>query len=531
MYGAIGFRRQRRLRVFMVAAILGCIASTAQAGTLRVAIDAEPEGLDPLLHHHAPGKMVLQHIGEALVGYRSDLSIAPVLAERIEISGDGRTYRFPLRGGVTFHNGERMTASDVVWTWNSYYLDQKRPWECRVFYDGSGNTEDRTSGVRVLSVTAPSPDVVEFRLAEPSSLFLHRLADTSCAPLVFHRNSMGSDGEWPTFVGTGPFRLAGWERGRHLRLEKFEAYVPRREPRDGYGGARVALADAIEFVVVAGNGLAALAEDRVDIVPDVDPATFEEARGLPGIRAQISPLTSWYDLLIQTSDPLLADRKIRQAIAHAIDIDAIAAAVTQGRQRGNPSVIPLGTQFHSTAHDARREFDPAQARRLLQEAGYAGQPIAMQVSRDAYPLLHETAVVVRDMLRAAGLNVELELLPWKEQLDDGYRTGRFQLSLFLFGGRNSPTLSYGKFIGPKASIARFQWDDGDAFGLVQQAENANDDSALQSLYDQLHRRMLDAVPTIPLFNDERFDLLREGIQGYEPDRFMRVALWGVTPGD
>jgi peptide/nickel transport system substrate-binding protein len=506
---------------------------TAAAATLRVAIDAEPEGLDPLLHHHASGKMVLQHVGEGLVGYRADLSIAPVAAERIEVSADGRVYRFPLRAGLRFHNGESVTAADIAWNWNHYYLDPARHWECRAYYDGTGTTEERTSGVRVQSVTAVAPDVVEFRLAEPSSLFLHRLADTSCAPLVFHRESPGADGTWPTFIGTGPFRFESWERSRRLRLAKFDDYLPREDRQDGYGGSREAQVDAIDFVVVgdAAGGLAALREDRVDIVPDVPFALYQAARSQPGIVALVSPLTSWYDLLIQTADPLLGDRRIRQAIAHAIDIDYIAAVVTEGRQRGNPSVIALGAQFHTAAHDARQPLDPGRARQLLKEAGYDGRPVTLQTSADAYPWLYPAALIVRDMLRAVGLNVQLEPLSWKEQLDGRYRRGAFQLNLFLFGGRNSPTLAYGKFIGDKAELARFQWDDAAAFGLVQKAEIASDDAALQGIYDELHRRMIEDVPTLPLFNDERFDLLRPGIAGYAPSRFMRAALWGVRLPD
>jgi peptide/nickel transport system substrate-binding protein len=121
------------------------------------------------------------------------------------------------------------------------------------------------------------------------------------------------------------------------------------------------------------------------------------------------------------------------------------------------------------------------------------------------------------MLRAVGLNVELELMPWKQQLDQHYRTGNFQLNMFLFGGRNSPTLSYGKFIGSKASLPRFQWDDDAAFALVQQAENATSVEALQETYDQLHRRMIDEVPSIA-----------PSVRGYAPTRFMRVPLWGVS---
>lgn len=244
-----------------------------------------------------------------------------------------------------------------------------------------------------------------------------------------------------------------------------------------------------------------------------------------------TPLTSWCVLLMQTEDPLLSDPRIRRAIAHAVDIDYLAAVITDGRLSGNPSAIPRGAQFHTATHDRHLALDPERARALLKEAGYDGRAIKLQTSRDAYPRLYPTAVAVHNMLRAVGLNVELELLPWKEQLDGRYRKGDYQLSLFLFGGRNSPTLSYGKFIGSKASLPRFQWDDEEALAAVERAEAALDDAQLQTVYDDLHQRMIEDAPTLALFNDERFDVTSAKVRGYEPTRFMRAALWGVSFGD
>jgi peptide/nickel transport system substrate-binding protein len=520
---------ERTAHAIVAAALLSLASVAAVAQTLKVAIEAEPEGLDPLLHHHAPGKLVVQHVGESLVGYRSDLSIAPALAERIDVSADARTYRFRVRDGAKFHNGAAVTAADVAWVFSSYYLDPKRKWECLPFYDGTGTTEERTAGVRVRSVRAVDRRTVEFRLEEPSSLFLHRLADTSCVPLVFHRASLGPDGKLRELIGTGPFRMGEWRRGDRLRLERFEQYRPGTGNRDGYGGAREPLVEAIEFVVVPkADWVAALEARRVHVLPDVDYGQYVAARETKGVEAVVTPLTSWYDLLIQTRDPVLSDKRVRQAIAHAIDLDYVAAVVTQGRGKGNPSVIPTGAEFHTKVHDERSALDPARARELLREASYNGQAITLQTSRDAFPWLYDAAVAVGSMLRAVGLNVQLQVIPWKEQLDTHYRGGSFQLSLFLFGGRNSPTLAYGKFIGPKAELARFQWDDSEAFALVREAEDATTVEALQAAYDALHRRMVDDVPTLPLFNDERFDLIAANVRGYEPTRFMRVPLWGVS---
>jgi peptide/nickel transport system substrate-binding protein len=500
------------------------------ASVLRIAIPGDPVGLDPILDLHGTGKLIAQQIGESLVGYAGDLRITPVLAESYAVSPDGRRYRFTLRRGARFHTGAPVRADDVAWVFREYYLNPERKWYCLAYYDGSGSTEARTSGGKVASVRAVNARTVEFVLEQPSALFLHRLADTSCSPMVFHRSSLEAEGKFGRLIGTGPFQFAEWRKGEHVRLTRFAGYVPGEGERDGYGGARVARVDALQFQIFPSRARAieALRTGALDIVPEVSVDEYIAEDGRNGVRGLHRAETSWFDLLIQTSDPLLSDVRVRRAIAHAIDRPLLAASVTRGRVPANPSVVPLGTAARTAAHDYALPFDPARSRALLAEAGYQGQPIELVTSRDTYPMLYDGAVHLRSMLRAAGLNVVLSVVPWTEHLETHYRKGLFQLSFFLFGGRNTPTLAYGKFIGSKASLPRFQWDDAAAFALVQAAEQAGSESEERRIYQELHRRMIDDSPTIALFADERFDLVREAVRGYEPTIFLRAALWGVS---
>jgi peptide/nickel transport system substrate-binding protein len=141
--------------------------------------------------------------------------------------------------------------------------------------------------------------------------------------------------------------------------------------------------------------------------------------------------------------------------------------------------------------------------------------------------MYRIGVLVRSMLRAAGINAVLNVMPWQEQLNDHYQTGRFQLQAFGQGGRNHPALVYGKFIGPKDEKARFQWDDDSAFELVERAHNADSEAAQQAVYDELHERMLTSVPTLALLNFEYHDATRNNVHGFITTPFMRTTLWGV----
>jgi peptide/nickel transport system substrate-binding protein len=529
-----------------LAAIAGlwiCLSSAALAqgdshtDRLTVALGADPVGTAPALHFHAPGKLVIQHVGEALVAHRDDMSIAPMLAERFEVSADGLTYSFHLRPEARFHNGAPVTAEDVAWVWNAYYLNPETDWHCRIWYDGSGSTLDRSTGGHIRSVEAPDPQTVVFTLHERSNLFLTRMADVSCAPVIVHRDSFAADGDWDKPVGTGPYRFVRWSPGEEIVLERFDGYVPRDEPRDGYAGAKHAYAEEIVLKIVPDRRAAfeLLEAGAVDFVPDVQEHERVWLEGRPGIAIHTTSTINFWNLLLQSRNPLLADVRMRRAIAHAIDLDYLAAVLTEGRQSANPSVLSSNSEFHSAIHDRGHPFDPALSRQLLAETGYGGEALEIQTNQDGYPEMYRIGVLVRSMLRAVGINAVLTVMPWQEQLDTHYRNGTFQLQAFGQGGRNHPALIYGKFIGPTDALddpqhnyARLQWLDDEAFEWVNRAEVAPTREEQQAIYDRLHLRMLERVPTLALLNFEYHDAVRTEVRGFHTTPFMRTTLWGVS---
>lgn len=505
--------------------------AVAQVDTdvLTIALGADPASVEPGKHLNGAGKLVVQHVAESLVGHRNDMSVAPVLAETVAVSDDLLSYTFTLRGGVTFHNGQPLHAADVEWAWKNYYLSPEQNWECRAYFDGSGSIEERTNGAHVLAIEAPDDRTVVFRLAEPSILFLPRMADVNCAPVIFHRDSIGADGSWQRLVGTGPYAFVEWIKGEVVRLERHDAYVARKEPRDGYAGERIAHAKHIVLPIYGDRGaaLAALRQGAVDAVLDLDEGERAQFDSAGDIRILTTPTVSYWSLLIQTRDPVLADVRVRRAIAHAIDIDYIAEVLTDGRQGSNPSVILRNSTHDSDIQRKGHRFDLALARQLLKEAGYEGQAIELQTNRDEYPEMHRIGILVRSMLKAIGMNVEVKPIPWKEQLDIHYQQGTFQLQGFGQGGRNHPILAYGKFIGPKDEKPRFQWDDGAAFSMLEHAQRAPDEASLQVILDRIHLAMLEQVPTLALLNFERHDAVRANVHGIETTPFMRTVLWGA----
>ena len=146
------------------------------------------------------------------------------------------------------------------------------------------------------------------------------------------------------------------------------------------------------------------------------------------MRVAYAPVMSMTALLMQTRDPLLADPRLRQALAHAIDYAQLAAAVTEGLAQPNNSIVPLVSSYHGAAQRQGWQYDPALAARLAREAGYKGQELTILTTK-RYPQSHNSAVIVQAMLQAAGFNARLSVLEWAAQLDR-YNAGNYQLMTF-----------------------------------------------------------------------------------------------------
>ncbi|MGO4816743.1 ABC transporter substrate-binding protein, partial [Cupriavidus sp. 2MCAB6] len=116
---------------------------------------------------------------------------------------------------------------------------------------------------------------------------------------------------------------------------------------------------------------------NIDILPSLAAADIPELKARPEIKVSSSPTMMLNTILLQTRDPLLANVKMRQAIAAAIDTRELVKAVSEGLGQPNASVVPTESRFYSKEQARLHSYDPAKAARLLKEAGYAGQPIVL----------------------------------------------------------------------------------------------------------------------------------------------------------
>src|SRR5262245_14618051 len=343
--------------------------------------------------------MVLYAVRDALVKPTPAGDTTPSLAESWTVSKDGLTYEFVLRKGTKFHNGDPVTAEDVKFSFERY-----RGAAAKLLKD------------RVREVQIVDPGRVRFVLKEPWPDFMtfYGTSATGAAWIVPRRyvEKVGDDGFLKAPVGAGPYRVVSSTPGVDLVMEAFEGYW-RKTP----SVKRLVFRSMPDETTRA----AALRAGDVDIVYLLSGPTAEEIKRTAALRlvAARPPGVPYLDMPEQW-DPKSPwhDRRVRLAASFALDRNALNQAETLGLSRPTGALIPRVLEF-SRPYDPP-PYDPAQARRLLAEAGYANGFDADDLT--PFPPFFSLAEAIGNYLGAVGIRTRVRtmeraafLSAWREK--------------------------------------------------------------------------------------------------------------------
>jgi len=376
----------------------------------------------------------LMHINKDLVGEGD-------LAESWTISDDGREYIFKLREGVTFHNGDKFTAQDVLFTYNRS-KDPSKSIHSRVIKD-------------VNSVEALNDYEVKFKLASPQASFLTKTLERASgrAMTIVSRGAlakMGTSNYGLAPVGTGPFKVVEHQLGQGVVLEKFaDYYDPSRPKLDKVIIKPISdaepLAAAIEagdIQLIGGNGIPGELVDRFVANPDL---VVSEITG-PGFQSVwISP---WHEKM-KVSDfnkPVSELMKesgfmVRLAIAKAMDRDRYLKIAQFGR--GTPaygSINPAMRYYfdENLAETSNQRFDLEEAQKLMADAGYPGGKGFPTLRLSTTPSGRREAQVVANILKKnLGIKIQLETKEWSVSVEE-FNTMKWDLRRSGSGGDYDP---------------------------------------------------------------------------------------------
>lgn len=512
----------RRAWLLLPIAMLGLLVAISvkpkpAAQQIVAGLEEDIRGTDPQRELDGLADPVSAHIVEGLVGLRDDLSVGLMLADAVKVSEDGRVYTFTLRPNVRFHNGAILNSSHVKWSWD-YLMAPGSLWRCRPLLSGE------TQATEVVSVQTPDPLTVVFRLAAPSRSFLEILARPDCAQTpILHPDSLNPDGSWNKPIGTGPFKLKQRKVGENLDLERFAAYSSRRDPPSGMVGAKRALVSEIRFLVVGDPAARMMGLQSGDMdISQIPPSLVAAAKGSGRLETVVAASTEWSVILLNARDPLLKDKRIRQAIAASIDRDAIAKIASYGLARASLSPLPEFTPYFSRTARSRGA-DPGYARRILASAGYKGQQLVITTNMRYQPMF-DAAVMTERMLRASGINAKIEVIEWGLQLNR-YNSRQYQAMSFGYSGTFSSGESWERFVG---TANRKPWNNPKAVDLVNTLKRSNSPAEMKLGNHQLQLMLEEDVPVVGLFIPTFTIVKNRDLVGFQGSHFDTLRLWNVS---
>ena len=485
---------------------------------IRIAMSSDMRSTQPGVKRDSYTDDVILHIVEPLVTHRGDLSIAPMAAETITISEDLTQFSFRLREGLTYHNGEPVDAAHAVTTWNKM-LDPATGFQCLNFYNGQ-------VGATVISVTAPDKLTLTIKLDRPSAVFLEKLAYFQCPIPLLHPDSWDADGNWIKPISTGPYMLKEWRKGQYVILERYDGYKPRNDAPSGLSGRKIAHAKYLKFITIADQmaAKAALNAGQIDVLSSLSPITALDMRKSKRVKTLDSPGLARGTILMQTADPLLSDRRIRLAIAHAIDLKTFAKVATLGLAEPNPSTMPPSDFNYTSKHAQPYEYDLDKSKALLAEAGYTGEPIVILTTR-VDQAFFDTAMIAETMLKKAGINIQVKVIEMASLLG-AYFDGNYQLMAFEYSPRMTAFMNYNTLLGDKKRNPN-RWQDAEAQALMDKVAKTADPAERKKLFEAIHNRMMLEAPVVNIYNVPIIEAVTHRVIGHKPWVGSKLRMWNV----
>ena len=488
-------------------------------GTLRVATIGEPPHLD----EHQSTAEIIAVIGynayEGLFTYDADYQAIPELVETHTVSEDGLTHTMALRRGVMFHNGEELKAADAI---------------------ASLERWGRISGVgqRLMEKTDELAEIddytLEFRLSEPYGTILIALAHNTQAATIHPKSILDAAGDEPMtdpaqYVGTGPYRLAEWQRDAAMRFERFADYqsAPGEGPI-GYGGKKYAYLDAIEFIPVPDEAarVAGLQAGDYHLAMDIGNDQYPVLEGFPGVIAEILIPTNWDVFFLNWKSPMMENLAMREAVQAAFDHLPMLQSGRGGDEfiRLDPGLMMQQTPWYTTAGEDRYNVnDPDLARAKLEEAGYDGEPLRFMTTQE-YTYMYGEAIVAQQQLEAVGITVDLQVMDWATLLER--RAKPEEWDMFGTGHGFVPDPSQISYVGQMNQYPGW-WSSESSLALAAELLAESDFDIRKGIFEQIQTAHYTEIPAIKIGDSSNVSFRSDTVGGWDGQFERGVKYWNL----
>jgi oligopeptide transport system substrate-binding protein len=502
-----------------------------QQRVLRRGNGGEPQTLDPAAAEDIHSFAVLTDLYEGLVIEAGDGSLRPGVAERWDISPDGRQYTFYLRQDAVWSTGEPVKAQHFVAEFRrvlapgttsvyAFLLEPIRNYQAVL----SGKLPPEELGIQAIDNRT-----LIIELKSPAQHFLGILAMPIAYPLYPGNNDDTRRFHNPvSFTGNGPYVLESWSIGERIRLTK--------NPR--YRNAHSVPIETVEYLPISDpyTELNMFRVGELDITSTVPKDQIAELRESRGDELHIAPSLALYYLAFDLSEPPFDDVRLRQALTMAVDRQTLVNVLGRGEQPAF-GLVPPGVANHVSARyswqDMAATDRQAKARKLFEQWGYDREsPPRLKLTYDTGDVHETIALSVTSMWRdVLGIEVEMEKKEWKYFLATRDDRPAWQIMRFAWSGDyNDPSTFTDIFrSGSEQNLPGYQNSDYDrlldeANKLINMDERAEKISAAESL-------LLDDYPIAPLYFYVSKHLVNGRVRNFEnnvldrhPTQFLRLQV-------
>jgi peptide/nickel transport system substrate-binding protein len=486
------------LLLFLVSAALVATVPGAPAGAqsprdrFTFALSGGPDTLDPQATAATLAFQVNKSLYDTLVEVDDDGKLMPALAESWAVSPDGLTWTFKLRSGVKFHHGKTLDAGDVKAT-----LER--------ILDPATRSPKRGDFGAIRSVEAVDPLTVRIVLAERFAPFLATLAQGWGAILPADLIARKQDFATKP-VGTGPFTVTEWQRDSFIRLQRFDGYWIKGEPR-----LREVL---IRFVPERAVKVAGLLSGEFDAVDGVDPLDLPRVQANPNVKV-IRQVTSLVNVVaINNSRPVLRDVRVRRALWHAIDRKQVLKTAYGPESIVTNVFMDVTSPYYVDIPDPY-PYNPDQARKLLAEAGY-GSGLTLDLALpQPYPFHIEAGQLVQAMLAKVGVTAKPRVVEWGFWLSRIYAGGEYDLTIIGHTGKLDADGRLFGFGNPSAVPPNYvRYDNAKVVDLLLAGRITTNPDHRKRIYAEALKMMTSDAMLIPLGTPFNYAATQKGVKDF-----------------
>jgi peptide/nickel transport system substrate-binding protein len=497
------------IKVLAAAASLCLAFGSANAATLRIGIQDDPDALDPATSGTYTGRIVFAALCDKLVDINAKLDIVPQLATEWKLNDAGTEMTFTLRSGVTFQDGTPFDGEAVKFNIERMksLKDSKRKAELA-----------QVDSVEVIDATH-----VKFKLKGPFAPLLSVLTDR--AGMMVSPTAAKKGGEFSANpICSGPYKLKERKARDVITLEKYPGYWNAGEI--GY--------DEVQYLYIPDSTvrLSRVQAGDLEVAERISPTDLPAVRSDNKLALHSSTGLAVSHLMINVGSdekgktPLGRDARLRQALELSLDRNVINQVAFNGEFVADNQMMPASSAFYSKTHPApARDIEKAKA--LIAEVG--GDAPKLEITYENSLSDGRVAQIIQSLASEAGFQVELLPLETTSAIER-YLAGNFQAYIGNWSGRADPDPTLYSFFGSDGSQNVNHYKNPEMDETLIAARKETDEAKRKALYDKATGIYLTDLPTIPLYHSNWFYAARADVAGINiyPDGILRFT--GVKPG-